>query len=564
VLLVVLTLAFGALVVRLVDVQALSAARFAGMGRSQRFETVALPAQRGSIVDRHGAELAMSVWRPTVWADPRAVTDPNGTARALAPLLDVRFEDLLERLTTDAAFVYLARKVEPAAAAAVDALDLPGIAFLDEPERVDPAGSLALPVLGQVGIDGKGLSGLERQYDTDLAGRAGEMVVERDPAGRDIAGGERQRRAPERGRHLELTLDRDLQYHVERVLAEQITASRAKAGIVVVMDPRTGEILAMANLVAPARGGPPVAAGYNKALIDVYEPGSVSKLVTLAAAIEEGAVGPAERLSVPDRITVYDATFADPEPHPARSWTPRDVMAVSSNVGAIMMGQRLGDEGLDAALRRFGFAETSGLGFPGESAGLVPALEDWSGTTLATLSIGQGLAVNALQMLLAYNTVANGGEYVAPSLVRGMVDAGGRSRPADPPRRQRVVSPATAAHVAAALHEVVRTGTGTAAAVPGYEVAGKTGTARKVVEGEAGYKEGAYMATFAGFLPAASPQVSAIVVLDEPTPYYGSVAAAPMFAEVAAYAARHLRIPPGGAAAAVAGAATLPASPTRT
>ena len=558
---------FGAVVVRLVEVQAVSAGRYANLGRSQRLHESVLPAQRGSILDRNRSELAVSVPRPTVWADPQLVRDPAGAAAALSGVLDLDEEELRAKLTEAGRFVYLARRVDDEVAAKVKALELPGISIEEEPTRLSPTGGLAGSVLGEVGIDHDGLSGLELQYDKDLAGKAGALVVERDPSGRDIAGGERRRRAPVRGRHLVTTLDRDLQFFTEQVLASRIDAARAKAGIAIVMEPASGHILAMANLVAGGRGQAPVPAAYNKAVIDVYEPGSVNKIVTAAGALEDDKISTTDTWAVPDRMTVSGSQFADAETHPTTVWTPTDILAHSSNVGAILMGQELGKSRLNHYLDAFKLSAAPGLDFPGEASGIVPDLEDWSGTTLATLSIGYGLAVSPLQMLTAYNAIANDGVYVAPTLVQAEIDATGKERPRPAPDRHRVVSESTARIVAGMLTEVVRSGTGKPAAIDGYAVAGKTGTARKAAEGGAGYREGAYNATFAGFFPAEAPRLSAIVVLDEPTPYTGAQASAPVFADLARYAARHFQVPPHprGEDDPVAGlAATLgPSSATR-
>jgi cell division protein FtsI (penicillin-binding protein 3) len=569
VLLVVLGLGFGAMVVRLVDLQGLSASRYAVMGRTQRLHLVELPAQRGSILDRNGADLAVSVPRSTVWADPRLVNDPAADARSLASVLDLDPAALRRKLTSEAAFVYLARRVDDATAEKVKALNIPGVSLMPEPTRVSPSGSVGASVVGHVGSDNEGLSGLERQYEKGLAGKQGEMLVERDPTGRDIAGGVRENKRPVRGKDLVVTLDRDLQFFTEQALGEQIVASKAKAGIAVIMEPRTGEILAMANMVAGGNGRPPQRADYNKALIDVYEPGSVTKIVTMSGALQEGSITPSETFAVPDRLTIAGTTFHDAESHPTHLYTPGDVMAESSNSGAILIAQKLGRAGLDKYLRSFGFDGDTGLGFPGEASGIRPDLEDWSGTSLPTLAIGYGLAVTAVQMLSAYNTIANGGVYVAPSLVRGEIGANGKERRVAAPDQRRVVSSETAAEVTAMLTEAVRSGTGKTAAVNGYTVAGKTGTARKVEE-SLGYKEGAYVASFAGFLPAESPRLSAIVVLDQPQPYTGGLAAAPVFSQLTSYAVRHFQVPPKAAGEgsltgeALAAAATLgPSSATR-
>ena len=547
-LLVVLALIFAAVVVRLAAVQGPGGRRFALVGRAQRLHSAVIPAERGAIVDRNGEALALSTRRRTVWADPQAVRDPAGAARALAPILHESEASLRDRLTSPGGFVYLARKVEDPVADAVADLHLPGVSLLDEPKRVDPSGPLAAPVLGDVGLDDEGLSGLELQYQRQLAGSPGQLVVEKDPGGRDIASGVHELRAPAPGQQLVLTLDRSMQYETERVLADQIVASHARAGIAIVMDPGSGEVLAMANLVAGEAGRPPGPSADNMAVTRVYEPGSVNKMITMSAALQEGVVTPSDTLVVPDHVNVADGTFHDAEPHGTQAMSISRIVADSSNVGTIMVARRLGRDQLHRYLQAFGLADRTDLRFPGESGGILPDPRQWSGTSIATVPIGQGVAVTALQMLSAYNTIANGGHYVAPSLVRQVVDARGRAHPVrrSPPRR--VVSEQTAQAMTAMLRQVVTDGTGTAAAVPGYTIAGKTGTAEKPRADGAGYKPGAYVASFAGFVPAGSPRLSAIVVLDEPTPIYGGLVAAPVFSQLAGFGARLLGIPPDATA----------------
>ena len=541
----VLGLVLAGVVVRLGAVQGPGGRRYASLGLSQRLRSAALPAERGSIVDRNGEALAISTRRRSVWADPQAVRDPVAAARALAPLLKKSEAFVRDRLTADGFFVYLARKVDDPVADAIAELHIAGVSLLDEPDRVEPADALAAPLLGQVDLDDKGVSGLELQYEQELAGRAGQMVVEKDPAGRHIPAGVHELRAAAPGRQLVLTLDRALQYETERALADQIVASHADGGLAVVMDPRTGEILAMANLVAGPPGKRPVPPRDNMAVTRVYEPGSVNKLITVAAALEEGVVRPQDRFVVPDHLAVADGNFRDSEPHPTESMTVGEIISESSNVGTIMIGQRLGRDRLDRYLRSFGLAEPTNLRFPGESGGIMLDPEEWSGTSIATVPIGQGVAVTALQMLGAYNTVANGGVYVAPRLVKSVVDADGRVDDASHPDPRRVVSEETADAMTAMLQRAVTDGTGKAAAVAGYSVAGKTGTAQK--PGPGGYQAGAYVASFAGFVPASAPRLSIIVVLDEPTPIYGGLVSAPVFSQLAAMGVRRLGIPPDAA-----------------
>ena len=545
-------LAFVVLAARVIQVQAVSADRYAAFGESQRIRAVTLPAARGAIFDRNGRDLALTVRQSTVVADPRLVTDPLAAAAALGPVVDVDPDVLRDRLTRDAGFVYVARRVDDAVAEKVRALELPGVSLIEEPERFLPAGDLALPLLGRVGTDNNGLSGLETQYEDRLAGTPGRIVVERDPRGGDIPGGVRQFDPSSQGDDLVLTVDRALQYETERALAAQIVSSNSKAGTAVVMQTRTGEVLALANLRAGKDGAPPVQADKNMAVTNVFEPGSVNKVITISAALEEGIVDAADVLEVPGTIKVADHVFSEHEPHPLVRWSITDIMANSSNVGSIMIGQRVGRDRIDRYLRDFGFGAKTGLGFPGESRGILLDPKKWSGTSIGTVPIGQGLAVTSMQMAAAYNAVANGGTWIAPKLVRATVDPEGRRHPTPPSPTRRVVSARTARQVTSMLSEVVRVGTGTLAAVDGYTVAGKTGTARKPLEGARGYEAGAYVATFAGFVPAERPEFTVIVVLDEPTPIYGGTVSAPVFAQVAGYALRQYQVPPPPASPAAA------------
>jgi cell division protein FtsI (penicillin-binding protein 3) len=548
-LLVVVCLAFVAVAVRVAQLQIFPDDRTVGLAQSQRMRTAELPAQRGAIFDRNGRDLALSISRRTVWANPRLVSDPIGEARALAPVLGLTEAEVLDRLRRDAAFVYLSRKVDDPVADQVAAMKLDGVFLLEEPKRIAPAGELARPLLGNVGLDDDGLAGLELQYNKQLTGTPGELRVERDPNGNEIASGHREFVAPKRGEDLVLTIDRSLQYEVERALAAQIVSANAKGGIAIVMEPATGEILAMANF-SGAPGTNPRPAANNMAITNVYEPGSVNKIITVAAGIEEGLVTPATMMKVPDHLKVADHVFHDHDPHPVERWSVTDVLATSSNIGTIMIGQKLGKERLDRYIRAFGLGRETGLDFPGESAGLLLEPKHWSGTSIGTIPIGQGVAVTAVQMLGAYNTVANGGLWVEPRLVRETVDSRGRRHPAPQPERRRVLSSQTAEQVSAMLAEVVTAGTGSEARIEGYTVAGKTGTARKPLPTGGYGRPGQYryVATFAGFVPAESPRLSAIVILDEPTPIYGGLVAAPVFAQISRYALRHLHIPPAAPA----------------
>lgn len=539
-------LAFAAVVARLTFVQTVEHERYADYGASQRFTAVDLPADRGALLDRNGVELALTVTRPTVWADPRLVDDPVATARALAAVLDLDRDELAETLSAEGAFAYVARKVDHETAEEVAALELPGVSLLDESDRELPAESLAQSVIGAVDIDNVGISGLELAYDAQLTGTPGRLVREHDPDGRTIPGGRQAVEPAVPGDDLVLTLDRSLQFEAERVLSRQIEDTGAQGGLVVMMEPATGDLLAVATLMRDDEGEirPSTA---NTALTDVFEPGSVTKVVTVSAALEEGLVEPGTHLSVPGWLQVADVEFTDSEPHGGAWWSVHDILVRSSNVGTILIAQQLGRDRIDEYLRAFGLGAETGLGFPGESPGIMLDPESWSGTSIATVPIGQGISVTAVQMLAALNVVANGGTYVQPRLVAATVDGEGTRREVPVASEHPVVSEQTAVDVAAMMTDVVAAdeGTGALAAIDGYAVAGKTGTARKPLEGGRGYEVGAYMASFAGFLPAEDPRVSMIVVLDEPrSSIYGGVVAAPVFAELGAYAMRHLRVAP--------------------
>ncbi len=547
-LLVVLVLLFAAVGARLVSLQVVAPEDYVARGEAQRLRTVELPAERGAIFDRNGMELALSVRQRTVWADPRLVTDAVAEAALLSPVLGVDADTLEERLSTDGAFVYLARKVGDDVAARVEALELDGVSLLDESKRFAPAGDLAGSLIGDVDLDNVGTSGLERQYEDVLVGEPGSLSIERGPDGRTIAGGRQQLEPPDRGDDLVLTLDRSLQFEVERALGAQITATGALGGTAVVMDPRTGQILAMANLRADGEDGVPKPSADNMAVTSVFEPGSVNKVITLAAALEEGVFTTDDVLTVPDALQVSVHRYSDSSPHPTEQWSLSDILTKSSNVGTIKIAQELGPARIDEYLTRFGLGEPTGLGFPDESRGIMLELDEWSGTSIGSIPIGSGVAVNALQMLDAFNVIANGGELVQPSIVRATIGPDGDERPVAPSPTRRVVSEETAAAMRAMLANVITSGTGTEAAIDGYTVAGKTGTAKKPDLERGGYEAGAYMASFAGFVPAEDPKLATIVVLDEPRPvFYGGLTAAPVFADITRYALRQLRIPPAQA-----------------
>ena len=551
---VVLGMLLLAVVGKLIDVQVLDRGTYVAVGEDQRMRTVALDASRGRILDREGHDLALSVSRPSVFADPSQIEDPAATAHALAPVLGVNPVDLTDDLSRDSRFVYLDRRIDDDLASEIVELELDGVHLFEEPARFTPSEALARSIIGKVADDQTGSTGIELLYDDVLTGTPGEVRYERARDGGTIAAAGQTRVAPVAGDDVVLTLDRSLQYEAERVLSEQVDEMDAKGGMVVISDPETGEILALANITRNT-DDEIITAGANRAVIDVFEPGSVNKVITIAAALEEGIVEPDSERVVPWRYQVSDHQFSDDHSHPTDPMSVTQILAQSSNVGTIMLGEELGKERIDEYLRKFGFGEKTALDFTNESRGLLLPTDQWSGTSIGSIPIGQGIAVTAMQMLSAYNVIANDGVYVEPRLVDATIAADGTRTELPTAPGRRVVSQETAEQVRAMLVEAVQNGTGKNAQVAGYSVGGKTGTARKPQD-TGTYQDRAgnyhYVAAFTGMVPAEDPQLSVIVVIDEPTAtIYGGSAAAPVFADLSRFALSRFRIPPSVPAVAV-------------
>jgi cell division protein FtsI (penicillin-binding protein 3) len=489
----------------------------------------------------------MSLPQKSVFVDPALVTDPTGEAAKLGAALNIDPATIEQKMRAANRFGYIARFLPDDVAAKVDALHLAGVAFVDEPKRYTPSGSLTQAVVGTVDPDGNGTAGLEKAFTTQLAGTPGKLVFEQTPDGRTIPVGEHDLVPAQKGDDLVLTLDRSMQYEVQQALTDQVKAVGAKGGMAIVSKPDTGEVLAMVNVRADAAGN--VAPdGSNAPLTSVYEPGSVMKLVTATGAIEDNKVTPDTVINLPSQLTIADATFTDAEPHGPEPLAVKDIIAQSSNIGTILIGQRLGKDRIYNYMQAFGFGQKTAVDFPGEAAGVVPAPKNWWDTTMGTVPIGQGVSVTPMQMLDAYNVIANGGVYVPPKLVQATVDAGGVRHATPPGDTHRVVSQATSDKLNLILRGVVSQGTGTKGAVPGYTVAGKTGTARKPINGSYTGPDGIthYMSTFVGFAPAEAPAVSVIVVIDDPPgdQIFGGTVAAPVYAKITDFALRQLGVPP--------------------
>lgn len=548
-----LTLLFLAMGARLFVLQIVEAPAYAQLAAEQRDRTIEFPARRGAIFDRNGEPLAISVDLKTIYTDPETVADPAGAAEQLAPVLGEPYELLLQKLSgpmpgDDAPrFEYLMRQAPPEISKKVAELDIPGVFMRDEAKRYYPGKRLASHVLGFAGTDGIGLEGIEAQYDEILHGKAGTMTFEQDLEGHVLPGGNITMDRAEPGRALFLTIDKQLQYFTQLTLADAAAEYHAEAGTAIVMKPDTGEVLALANYPdfdpnEPGEYEPEHL--QNRALNYVYEPGSAFKIVTASAALEEKVVTPRSEFIVPDAMPYAGEIFNDSHPHPTVKMTTSDIIRESSNVGTIQIGLKLGEEKLDDYVRKFGFGEPTGLDFPGESSGIVIDRDDWTAPTIATIPIGQGIAVTPLQMASAYSTLANGGVWVEPKLLASTMDGDGKVRPSPRASSRRVVSEKTARQMARILTGVTRDGTGIEAQIPGYAVAGKTGTAQKPLP-TGGYGN-SYVGSFAGFVPAQRPEIVVLVVLDEPSPIWGGSTAAPTFKTIAEFALRHLGVSPTG------------------
>jgi len=543
-------LAFLAISGRLVVLQVFDAGSLDQAAARQRLTVIDLPATRGRIFDRNLDDLALSVPARAVWADPRLVRDKPRTAARLAKALGVKKATLAQRLASKGRFVYLARRIPKLRGDVVQRLNLPGIFVVADVARRYPSGTVAAQVLGFVDIEGHGQAGIEQQYDGLLRGHPGKIQLERDPQGRAIPQGRRSLEPAEPGTDLVLTIDQHLQYVTEQALYRAVREHKARAGSVVVMSPRSGEVLAMANMPTfdPNRiAASKPEARKNRAIADVFEPGSTNKTITAAAALQHGVVTPKTETIVPDNIPLCpEKTFRDSHSHAPELMTFANIVARSSNVGTIMAARDLGRDRLYKAEVDFGYGRRSGVDLPGEAPGILRPAQSWYCTDLGTNAIGQGVAVTVLQMASVYATVANQGVLRAPTLLRGTVDARGRVAKADRRPGRRVLSVRTAKAMSRILEGVVKEGgTGTQAAMEEWRVAGKTGTARKPDTRRGGYRPGAYVGSFIGFAPAEKPAVVVAVVIDEPTRgYYGGSVAAPVFREVTGAALRRLGVVP--------------------
>ena len=540
-LLAVLTFAFAGLLLRATWLQGVRASSLARLGQTQHRETVALPASRGTLYDRTGIELGLGERATTVYANPKQIANPHAAAAAVEQTLGLDANSVYPELADQTrGFVYIERQADPAQAAALQRLKIAGFGFYPEERRSYPQGSVAAQVLGYVGIDGNGLAGLELQFDHQLSGRAGQETIVKDPAGRVI---DVQQQRPERpGRDVFLTLDHSIQANAEEVLRQTVEKWHAKSASAVVLDPRTGGVLAMAvqpGYNANRYPSAPRDLQRNRTVTDTYEPGSTFKLITVAAALSEHLVSPSTRFTLPYSLRVADRVIHDAEPRGTVNYSVAQILAHSSNIGAIELAEMVGRTRLSSWISRFGFGRVTGIDYPGESPGIVLPPDKWSGSTIGNVPIGQGIAVTPVQMAAAYAAIANRGVWSRPHLV-DHVSGGGRPSL----QRHRLVSPQVASQLMLMLKDVVAEGTGTYAAMPGYQVAGKTGTAQKP-DSHGGYATGRYVASFVGIVPASRPRLVILVMVDEPqNAIWGGVVAAPAFQQIARFDLQYLEVPP--------------------
>ncbi len=559
-----LVLLWFALGYRLFQVQAFEAESYASEGVDQRVRHEELPAPRGTIYDRDGVELAVTVDAMTIVADPTLIEDAAVTARILAPAVGVDEAALRARLLGEGRFAYVARSLDTDRAEhalrLIEDFGLDGVSITTEPKRTYPAGALASSLIGFVRSDNQqGLEGLEYSYNAELTGTAGTRIVERDAYGTPIPQADVLVEPAIAGSDVVLTIDREIQYAAEEALAAALIRTNAAAGSVVVLDVDSGEILAIANMPTydpNDRSDFSSESFRNRAVADVYEPGSTLKVVTIAAALEEGIVSPRTEFDVPAELLIHDKTYTDVGRKKDEVMTVAEIVARSSNIGTILVQGFLGNDRHFHYLSQFGLGSAPGSGLPGESSGQLHPLPQWCDTTCGpSTAIGYRVDVTPLQMAAVFAAIANDGLWVQPHVVKDVIDGDGSRTTVEMAQRQ-VISPETAATMRLLLRGVVDSGTGERAAVAGYQVGGKTGTTEKLIPG-VGYSDKDRIASFIGIAPIDEPEIVIAVVLDSPrTPAgaasdaprleFGGVSAAPVFAEVAEAALHQLGIAPRG------------------
>ncbi len=533
---------------RLFQLQALDAPQLAATAAENRTRTLILPAQRGEITDRKGAPLAITVDARDITVDQTMVIDPVGTANTIAGITGADVATLIPELSGDRKFNYVLKKITPEQWTKIKELKLPGIFSEKTTKRIYPSNTLASSTIGFIGGEDKGLAGLEYGFEKELAGSQGEVTVEISAGGRPLPSGIASEKKPVPGMGIRLTLDRDLQFVAEQALAARVEYAQADSGTLVAISPKTGKILALATYPTFDANKPSEAAEgvtVNHALVDAYEPGSTAKVMTMAGLLNEGVANPTTPFTIPPVLKRNGKTFHDHDPHPTLKLTMTGVLAKSSNIGTIQASELIGAEKFDSYLRKFGVGQATGMQFPGESKGRLPKLDKWSGTSFPTFAFGQGYMVTAVQIASMYATIANDGVRINPSLIEGYVMPNGQYQAAAEPERTEVISVAAAKTLREMMETVVSDeGTAPLAEIPGYRVAGKTGTAQVVDPACKCYSK-EVIASFIGMAPAEDPEIVVAVAIHHPrNGRWGGLLAGPVFKEVAQYSLQQLNIPP--------------------
>ncbi len=555
------------LILRLVSLSLAPATHYGGFVQTESSAVIPINSYRGQITDASGQVLALSVPAKSVVADPLQITDPVVESHLLATDMMMQQTQLRLAMLQSTQFVYLARLIPDSQARKISEQIssglLPGISLITEQKRVYPAGPELSPVLGTTNSFGQGIAGLEYQFNNLLSGHNGSKVENVSVSGLPLPAGTVSYTPAVNGDNIQLTVDSGLQYVTERALAAQVEATKALSGVAIVMDVKTGNILALANVSAPPLPGQvvsansavpvgaqrslPAEAPTNLATNSVYEPGSVVKLAVFTAALEHRVVKPTTILTVPDHMLIDGSLFHDAEPHPVENLSVGQILGQSSNIGTIEIAKRLGKTALNASMIRFGWGIPTGLAFPGASQGYLDPPSRWSGTAIGSVPIGQDEALTPLQILDAYNAIANGGIMEPPKLVKSITTPDGKVVKIQTPAAHRIVSVGISKTIAGLLQNAITAdGTAPSAAIPGYTIAGKTGTSQKPWPTASGYQPGAFWATFVGFAPAQHPVLSAYVMLNQPDQIYGGVVAAPVFSHVMSYALAKYGVLPDG------------------
>lgn len=534
------------LVYRLYNIQVIQSNKFKEIAQQEHLTSFSIEGERGNIYDRNYKKLAVNVNVQSLFAIPPKVVSPQETAQKISSILNLKTKDVMEKLNQKKSFVWIKRKLKETEVAEIKKLNLEGFDFIDESKRYYPKNYLVSNLMGFVGIDNQGLEGLESFFDEELKGLPGLVILERDATGSRVPLSVKEPTAHQDGNSIVLTIDEVIQYITEEALDKAFQKSRAKAGVAIVVEPKTGGILAIA--IKPSYD-PNYFNQYsrdlwrNRAVTDVYEPGSTFKIVTIATALEEKVVKLDDQFYCKGWTKYNGTVFHDIHQHGSQNLT--DIVKNSCNVGVIQTGTRLDEKVFEKSIRRFGFGSLTEIDLPGEVNGLVRSTKDWSKISLASLSIGQEISVTPIQLIMAVSAIANRGTLMKPMIVKEIIDSKQNKIKIFKPKPVRqVVSVDTALTMTKILEQVVNDGTGTRAKLAGYQVAGKTGTAQKFDSSIGKYSEDKYSSFFVGYVPAENPSIAILVLLDEPKgSYYGGTVAAPVFQEITSKALPYLSVP---------------------